>query len=63
MNTRYGKENEKSKDLKRKMDVSKILEKYGDFDFGIVTFDQIHLSEHNYYDDNGYYRSVSVINF
>ena len=48
-----------------KMDVTNILEKYGDYDFGIVKFNQVHICSHKCYDqaNEDYYLTLAKIEF
>lgn len=59
---RYGNNNKRNRS---KMDVSNILDKYSDYDFGTVTLDQLHICTVHSSDstDNDYYLTIAKIEF
>lgn len=46
-----------------KMDVTNILQKYGDYDFGTVTFNQLHICGVGQRDQDEYYLTIGKIDF
>ncbi|MCP9263901.1 Activating signal cointegrator 1 complex subunit 1 [Dirofilaria immitis] len=58
MNTRYMWEKKKKR---ARMDVTKLLEKYGNYEFGKVAIAEIHISNlHGSVDERGYYSSIGT---
>lgn len=51
----------KKYEKKRSFDAREILDKFKDFYFGSFVVNEIHLSQRKCYDDNGFYKSSSVI--
>ncbi|KAH9421014.1 activating signal cointegrator 1 complex subunit [Dermatophagoides pteronyssinus] len=68
MNTRYRDKNDqhdgKERKSRSKMNVGNILEKFADYDFGLVPLSEIHLSAVDFYDErNHYYLPLNKIYF
>ena len=68
MNTRYRDKNDqhdgKERKSRSKMNVGNILEKFADYDFGLVRLSEIHLSAVDFYDErNHYYLPLNKIYF
>lgn len=62
MNTRYAKNlDEQKKSVSQTFDAMKILEKYGDFNFGKIKVREIHLSQRYTEGSNGYFESSCTI--
>ena len=53
--------NNRGKPKRSTMDVTNIMEKYADYDFGIITLDQLHICTHKVYDSNDYYYTMAQI--
>lgn len=53
----------KSKKRRRKFDATKVLENFNDFDFGLTTINEIHVSQLVVTSSNGYYGASGIVKF
>lgn len=49
------------KKFRQSFDGTQILEKYGDLEFGVMEFGDIHLSQLGFVGANGYYLPLSIV--
>ncbi|KOB66100.1 Activating signal cointegrator 1 complex subunit 1 [Operophtera brumata] len=61
INSKYRKTSDDAGKKRETFDGSEILQRFKDFDFGVVELNQIHLSQRDSAGDDGYYQPTCVV--